>query len=95
MCYRKKNDWHRVDESSWKSIESGERLVQEERVLEVLEITNRLICVVSTAWSQFFRLLARVVLAMDFRSALQRCRNTSADIFRTYMAFEFGLLHQL
>jgi hypothetical protein len=30
---------------------------------------------------------------IDFRGALRRCCNTSADIFRTYMAFEFRLLH--
>ena len=62
---------------------------------EVLEIINPNICVVSTARSQYFHIFARVLPAIDFRSALQRFRNASTDILSTDMAFEFGLLHQL
>ena len=63
--------------------------------MEVLEIMNSSICVVSTARSQFLHILARVFPAIDFRSALQRFRNASADILCTDVTFEFGLLHQL
>ena len=70
MCYRMKKDWCRVDESRWKSIESGENLVQEERVLEVLKIINRNVCVFSNARSQVLHILARMLPLIDFRSAL-------------------------
>jgi len=86
-CYRVKKDWCRVDESSWNRSNRG--------YWEVLEIINRNVCVVSTPRSQFFLILARVLPAIDFRSALQRFRNASADILRANVAFEFGLLHQL
>src|SRR6267142_6972834 len=77
---------------------AGNRLNREKsscRRSGVLEILNRANCVVSTARSQFFHTLARVLPAIDFRSALQRFRNASADILCADMAFEFGLLHQL
>ena len=67
----------------------------QDELLEVLEIINRNICVASAARSQFFHILARVLPAIDFRSAMQRFRNASADILCTDVAFEFRLLHQL
>src|SRR5216684_8199777 len=51
--------------------------------------------VLLSANGQFARSFVRVVLAKDFAGALQCFANTAAYIFRTNVAFELGLLHQL
>src|SRR6266849_1196022 len=40
-------------------------------------------------------ILSRIVPAIDFGGTLQCFANAAADILRTDMAFELGLLHQL